>query len=71
MSLCFFVSYLLCVGGRVRQLGHAADPHRIGLGDVQQLGRVEVSPLLQVEAPTSAESVRHEPCKPDYPDAGA
>jgi hypothetical protein len=53
------------------QLGHAATPHGIDPGEVHQLGRVEVSQLLQVEAPTSAELVRHEACNPDYPDAGA
>jgi hypothetical protein len=79
MSLCFFVSYLLRVHVHAHQLGHAATPHPIGTGDVYQLGRVEVWQLLQVvdgsglqvEAPTSAELVRHEACNPDYPDAGA
>ena len=79
MSLCFFVSYLLRVHVHAHQLRHAADPHGINAGDVNQLGRVEVSQLLQVvdgsglrvEAPTSAELVRHEACNPNYPDAGA
>ena len=64
------------------QLRHAATPHGIGSGEVHQLGRVEVGQLLQVvddsngsglqvEAPTSAELVRHEACNPNYPDAGA
>jgi hypothetical protein len=72
LSLCFFVSYLLRVHVHAHQLGHAATPHPIGTGDVYQLGRVEVSQLLQVvdgsglqvEAPTSAELVRHEVCNP-------
>jgi len=73
---------LLRVHVHAHQLRHTADPHRIGSGDVYQLGRVEVSQLLQVvddsdgsglqvEAPTSADLVRHEGCNPDYPDAGA
>jgi hypothetical protein len=70
---------LLRVTVHAHPLGHAAYPHRIGLGDVYQLGRVEVSQLLQVvdgsglqvEAPTSAELVRHKACNPNYPDAGA
>ena len=64
------------------QLGHAADPHRIGLGEVHQLWRVGVVQFLQVvddsdgsglqvEAPTSAELVRHKACNPNDPDAGA
>ena len=48
MSLCFFVSYLLRVTVHAHQLGHAADPHGINAGEVHQLGRVEVSQLLQV-----------------------
>ena len=79
MSLCFFVSYLLSVHVHAHQLGHAATLHRIGSGDIHQLGRVGVVQLLQVvdgsglqvEAPTSAELVRHKACNPNYPDAGA
>ena len=72
MSLCFFVSYLLRVVVHAHQLGHAANLRGTwSSARVYQLGRVEVSQLLQVEAPTSAELVRHEACKPGYPDAGA
>ena len=70
---------MLRVTVHAHQLRHAATPYGIDLGDVHQRGRVEVVQLLQVvdgsglqvEAPTSAELVRHEACKPDYPDAGA
>ena len=73
---------MLRVGVHAHQLGHAADPHRINPGGVYQLGRVVVSQLLQVvddsdgsglqvEAPTSAELVRHKACNPNDPDAGA
>ena len=79
----FVVKGLLCFAFVfTHQLRHAADPHRIDPGDVYQLRRVEVSQLLQVvddsdgsglqvEAPTSAELVRHKACNPNDPDAGA
>ena len=57
------------------QLGHAADPHRIGLGDVHQLGHVEVGLLLQVEALHAALNERRagkaRGLQTRYPDAGA
>lgn len=41
-------SCLLRVSVHAQQLGDAADPHSIGLGDVHQIGRVQVAQLLHV-----------------------